>query len=507
MRGYKLSLHSPSLTKPAIIRMLCAIDLCSGPGGVTEGYKAAGIQVLAAADIDANARATYTSNHPEVEVFSHDLLRLSPVTLLDRLALAPGELDILTACVPCQTYSTLGRKYRRSDDRRNRLVHRVGEFVAVLKPRAVVMENVPPLADNLRFKRLVARLRRLGYGVWFGVVDAADFGVPQRRHRLVMIALEGWHDKDVPPLSSGHPLLRESITKQTVADALSIVEREASADDPLAKAKEDYSPLVARRIAAIPHDGGSRASLPLDLKLACHTSMRTAAAGNVYGRMRLNDVAPTLTTRCTTPSCGRFLHPVENRAISLREAACLQTFPVDYVFKGGRMSIESQIGNAVPPRLARAIAVVVADALDRLPRAPDASSSETRRRMQRVRRRDTPAERELRSALHRRGLRFRVDAAPLPSLRRRADVVFKSSKVAVFVDGCFWHGCPLHCTWPQTNAHWWKIKIARNRRRDADTDQQLANAGWLVVRAWEHEDLHRVAQVIVDAVSQRRPSP
>jgi DNA (cytosine-5)-methyltransferase 1 len=486
--------------------ILRAIDLCSGTGGVTTGYAAAGINVLAAVDTDANARATYAANHPKVELFSDDLLKLDPVTLLTRLSLAPGELDILTACVPCQTFSTLGRKHRRNDDRRNRLVYRVGEFVVVLRPRAVVLENVPPLADDLRFKRLVARLRRLSYGVWFDVVDAADFGVPQRRRRLVMIALRGWRDEDVPALSPDHPLLRARVTRQTVAKALSVVEREALADDPLAKPKTNYSLLVAQRIAAIPRDGGSRSSLPSDLKLACHNSMRQMAAGNVYGRMRLDDVAPTLTTRCTTPACGRFLHPLEDRAITLREAACLQTFPVDYVFKGGRMSIEGQIGNAVPPKLAEAIAILVADALAKLPRAPKASSPETRRRMQNVGKRDTPAERALRSALHRRGLRFRVDKAPLPGLRRRADVVFEAARVAVFVDGCFWHGCPLHVTWPQANGEWWRRKIERNRERDAETDQRLSEAGWRVIRVWEHDDLDEAAQQVARSVQQRRAS-
>src|SRR5215208_130677 len=111
--GYRAFLRLQSLpTPPIMARVLRAIDLCSGPGGVTVGYKAAGIKVLAAVDTDANAQATYAANHPEVELFSDDLLKLDPVTLVDRLALAPGELDILTACVPCQTFSTLGRKHR-----------------------------------------------------------------------------------------------------------------------------------------------------------------------------------------------------------------------------------------------------------------------------------------------------------------------------------------------------------------------------------------------------------
>jgi DNA mismatch endonuclease (patch repair protein) len=107
--------------------------------------------------------------------------------------------------------------------------------------------------------------------------------------------------------------------------------------------------------------------------------------------------------------------------------------------------------------------------------------------MQAVRRRDTKPELRLRKELHRRGLRFYVDRAPLPKMRRRADLVFPRKKVAVYVDGCFWHGCPIHGTWPKNNADWWRQKIQGNQARDRDTDRKLADAGWTVVRVWEHE--------------------
>jgi DNA mismatch endonuclease (patch repair protein) len=124
--------------------------------------------------------------------------------------------------------------------------------------------------------------------------------------------------------------------------------------------------------------------------------------------------------------------------------------------------------------------------------------------MQRTRRRDTPAELALRQELHGRGLRYRVDFAPLPGLRRRADVVFPRLKIAVFCDGCFWHGCPRHVTWPKKNRKWWQQKIETNRRRDIDTTAQLQAAGWLVLRSWEHEDVQAVADLVVTAVAERR---
>jgi DNA mismatch endonuclease, patch repair protein len=123
--------------------------------------------------------------------------------------------------------------------------------------------------------------------------------------------------------------------------------------------------------------------------------------------------------------------------------------------------------------------------------------------MRATRRRDTPGELALRRELHRRGLRYRVDFRPEPSLRRRADIVFTRSRVCVFVDGCYWHGCPDHGTWPKANAIWWREKIEANRRRDADTNARLKSTGWLVLRAWEHEDAVEVADRIEAAVRGR----
>lgn len=132
-----------------------------------------------------------------------------------------------------------------------------------------------------------------------------------------------------------------------------------------------------------------------------------------------------------------------------------------------------------------------------------ASSPAVRRRMQNTGRRDTSCELALRSALHALGLRYRVDW-PLPGTRCRADVVFSRWHVAVFVDGCFWHGCPTHGTWPKTNASWWREKIARNMQRDRNTDAQLTCAGWTVLRIWEHEDMERAARTVARIVSAQR---
>jgi DNA mismatch endonuclease (patch repair protein) len=139
---------------------------------------------------------------------------------------------------------------------------------------------------------------------------------------------------------------------------------------------------------------------------------------------------------------------------------------------------------------------------DRKP--PPASSTDALRRMTSQRQRDTKREMELRSLLHRRGLRFRVHAL-LPGLRRRSDIVFTRARVVVFVDGCFWHGCPEHGTWPKQNADWWRKKLEANQRRDRDTDARLRAAGWTVIRVWEHDDPIEAADRVTEVVRQARP--
>lgn len=137
-------------------------------------------------------------------------------------------------------------------------------------------------------------------------------------------------------------------------------------------------------------------------------------------------------------------------------------------------------------------------------REPWASSQSVRRTMQGNRRRDTAPEIAVRRLLHAAGMRYRVDVQPLPELRRRADVVFRRQRVAVFIDGCYWHGCPEHGTTPRTNPEYWSAKVAANRARDADTDVRLSDAGWLAARYWEHVSPEDVAAEIIEEVRRRQ---
>lgn len=134
---------------------------------------------------------------------------------------------------------------------------------------------------------------------------------------------------------------------------------------------------------------------------------------------------------------------------------------------------------------------------------PPPSSEAARNRMKAARQRNTAAELALRSELHKRGLRYRVDVRPLEELHRRADIVFRKAEVAVFVDGCFWHGCPVHGTWPKANAEFWRKKIEGNRERDSETNQYLKAAGWIVVRIWEHENPVEASKMIAKILQRR----
>ena len=135
---------------------------------------------------------------------------------------------------------------------------------------------------------------------------------------------------------------------------------------------------------------------------------------------------------------------------------------------------------------------------------PQPKDSATSHRLSQVRQRDTALEKALRSELHRRGMRFRVQARIIPGLRRTADIVFRSARVAVFVDGCFWHCCPEHATYPKNNADWWRVKLEANVARDRDTDQRLRKLGWLSVRIWEHESVEGAVDRVATVVHERQ---
>lgn len=320
------------------------------------GLQEAGFSVVGAVDVSDLAIEGYRANHPETHVWHQNIRSLSPAKMMEVLGLAPGELDLLAGCPPCQGFSTM-RTLRRGTsvaDKRNSLVAQFGRFAAALMPRALLMENVPGLKDEPGLHRLVKRLEKLGYNVVTGVRDAADYGVPQRRKRFVLIGM-----RDGAPGAFAEP----RSTRQTVRDALEDLPPPSESDDPLHNHGEQRSRRIRNLIAAIPHDGGGQRDLPRRRQLACHK--RSNGFFDVYGRMAWDRPSPTITSGCINPSKGRFLHPDQDRAITLREAALLQSFPPNYEIplRAGKYKAADLIGNAIPPAFVASHAGPIARAL------------------------------------------------------------------------------------------------------------------------------------------------
>lgn len=320
-----------------------AIDLFSGCGGLTQGLKAAGFNILAAIEIDPRAADVYSANHPEVLSLVADIRTVRTSELMHRLGLSPGDLDLLAGCPPCQGFSRIRtRNGPPVHDERNDLAAEFGRFVRAFLPKAVMLENVPQFRADHRFLQLRDELVRLGYSIADDVFDASDFGVPQRRKRLILKALRK---------KNAIPTPVEPCEQLTVRDAIGSLPRAGRSGDPLHDLPERRSPKVRRLISQIPRDGGSRSALSSKMRLECHK--RSDGFSDVYGRMKWDAPSPTITSGCGNPSKGRFLHPSKNRTITLREAAILQSFPTDYRFSvcHGREAIARLIGNALPPAM------------------------------------------------------------------------------------------------------------------------------------------------------------
>ncbi len=340
---------------PHHVAQLTAVDLFCGCGTVTLGLENQGFRVVAAVDNDPVACQTYRENHPHVSLYCQDITGIAPKLIMEK-DLRGYAPDLLVVCAPCQPFSSQNRK--RENDPRAQLVLQTPRFARVLRPRVILFENVPGLASPGTasiVNCLRAELSREGYKLSEPVrVDAANYGVPQRRLRCIMFATT---EDRLPELAD--PLNREG-AGPTVEDAIGDLPALACGQswewDPLHFARRHRS-IALERMKRIPRDGGDRFALPPELELLCHKGHK--GHPDVYGRMKWKDVAPTLTTGCTDITRGRFMHPRDDRAISLREAARLQTFPDSYRFSGSPKEIAVQIGNAVPLKLVEAVAEAI----------------------------------------------------------------------------------------------------------------------------------------------------
>ena len=332
------------------------VDLFCGIGGLSYGMKSKGFKILEGFDLDATCEYAYKTNNEAKFIFKD----IRKVTQADIKPLySKKSIKVLAGCAPCQPFSSYAFKNKNKDENKYNLLYEFGRLVKEVQPDIVTMENVPAIA-SFKLKTVLADfvglLQTEGYYVNYQVVYCPNYGIPQTRKRLVLLASHLGDIKLIPPTHTKDNYV-------TVRDAIgtlpSIAAGGTSPTDPLHRSRS-LSPLNMRRMLATPY-GGSWKDWPEELLLDCHKKEGGKSFGSVYGRMVWEEPAPTMTTLCTGIGNGRFGHPEQNRAISAREAALLQTFPITYKFFPNEQEVSlvkasRYIGNAVPPRLGEVIA-------------------------------------------------------------------------------------------------------------------------------------------------------
>lgn len=338
-----------------MVQKISAIDLFCGVGGLTHGLLKAKINVVAGFDIEEACRYPYEENNKGAKFFVQDIANLSSETLS---ALFPkGDLKLLAGCAPCQPFSTYSQGRNVSDDKRWPLLYSFSRLIRGVKPELVTMENVPDVTKHKVYNDFVKELKSLGYLVWADEVFCPDYGLPQARKRHVLLASLIGEVKLIKPT---HTRDNYKTVQEAIGFLPPIKAGETDRLDPLHRA----AGLSALNLERIRHSrpGGTWNDWPKHLIAKCHQKESGKTYSGVYARMRGCQPSPTMTTQCYGFGNGRFGHydMQQNRAISLREAAILQTFPANYKFfpAGKRVNISQvgkMIGNAVPVDLGEII--------------------------------------------------------------------------------------------------------------------------------------------------------
>lgn len=336
-----------------------AVDLFCGVGGLTYGLAQAGITVKAGYDIDPACRYPYEANNGA----KFELKSIAEVSG-DELAqwYSPDAIRLLAGCAPCQPFSSLANTVAEKDEVKWGLLGEFARLISELKPELVTMENVPRVTNHAPYREFIATLAAQGYSLDTRRVRCADFGIPQERRRFVLVASRlGAINLPAP---SGDPVT----VRSAIGDLPKIEAGGADPQDPLHKARSLNALNLARIQASRP--GGTWHDWPEELRSPCHRQKSGASYQSVYARMLWDRPAPTITTQCYNFGTGRFGHPDQDRAISLREAAILQSFPRDYLFvaPGEEVKFNSvgrMIGNAVPPRLGLLVGETFIDHVER----------------------------------------------------------------------------------------------------------------------------------------------
>ena len=344
---------------------ISAVDLFCGVGGLTYGLRKAGIKVVAGLDIDETCKYPFEENNNEennkVKFISKDIRKFTGAELSE---LYPKDsIKLLVGCAPCQPFSAQTRKNKnRSSDKRWSLLDEFGRLIEEVKPQLIAFENVPLIRKETIFTDFCEKLRSLGYHFDSElIVYCPDYGIPQKRRRLVLIASIWDNFELLPKRHSNSPedgLPSFQTVKDAIGDLPEIDDGEVYESDPLHRSRK-LTEINKKRIEQS-NPGGTWKDWDEELRLPCHKKSSGKGYTTVYGRMKSDDLAPTITTQFNNLGSGRFGHPEQHRALSLREGALLQTFPKDYKFVEpdspitvGR--IAAYIGNAVPVDLAKVI--------------------------------------------------------------------------------------------------------------------------------------------------------
>ena len=479
------------------------------------------------------------------------------------MELAGGRVDVVLGGPSCQSFSTHGRRNRwvGKGDERNDLWEHMFKVVDHLKPKAFLLENVPGM---VYFKqgsfgdKILKRFAREGYTVRKEILLAADWGVPQRRRRLFIVGIRGNTPFEFPDPTHLGGWRRDSLEMWekkrqeqglrehlTVWDAIGDLPQLGDESGPVkhyALKAEDVPPTsVARRlrkgsrslrdhevpvmstdtrelISHVP-TGGTWRDIPPHLLPDRYRGMRRTDSTNLLGRLDASLPAYTITTQFNNVTTGCFTHPIEDRSLSVREGARIQTFPDTYEFVGSLTSRCRQIGNAVPPLLAQVLAHAIAaqiggDEARQVHQAPElpvrarwrnhpvTEGQAALARRRREAQQDTLATRLLQGELTKQSVAFEVcgDGQGAP---RAGDILLNAGKFAVMVNSCFWNGCEIHTKDTKSRTKWWAGNILENQKRDKQTQAYWEAKGWDVLVYWEHENPEDIVRHIQEALATK----
>ncbi|MBC7748371.1 MAG: DNA cytosine methyltransferase [Methylotenera sp.] len=359
------------IKKKITIEDFSAVDIFCGIGGLTHGLILENIKVEVGIDFDSTCKFAFEKNNKAIFIHK-DVTELSASEL--KKYFQKGKKKILVGCAPCQPFSLYNHKAAKDEKKRNedskwKLLYSFGDLIEKIKPEIISMENVPMLVkfnNGKVFNDFTSRLGKLGYKVSWQIVNAQDYGVPQRRKRLILL---GSKLGKIDLINKTVKDKKYKTVRDTISHLPSIEGGVSHPEDPLHRARK-LSDLNKKRIKATA-EGGFWRDWDKSLWLTCHSKDSGKDFNSVYGRMKWDDVAPTMTTHCIGINNGRFGHPDQDRAITLREAALIQSFPESYEFIDPKTTFNSQniakhIGNAVPVGLGIAIAKSIKNHIEQI---------------------------------------------------------------------------------------------------------------------------------------------